>query len=99
MACAIELQKVRNIIKKPIIITSAYRSKAYNAAIGGAPKSQHLTASAVDSHAIGMDLRIYLVYLVRYTNFMGFCIGKGDGSPNSNLIHADLRSLFWVDVY
>jgi uncharacterized protein YcbK (DUF882 family) len=98
MQCAIQLQKVRDLIKKPIIITSAYRTKEYNAKIGGAKYSQHLTASAVDSHAKGLDIKIYLTYLVRYaTEFNGFCIGNGI-SPH-NLIHADLRDKFWVDVY
>ena len=96
MACATQLQIVRDLIHKPIIITSAYRSKAYNAAIGGALHSQHITASAVDSHAVGLDLRIYLVYLVRYTNFGGFCIGS---HIKNDLIHSDLRTKFWVDVY
>ena len=59
MACAEQLQRVRDLIKKPIIITSAYRTKSYNTAIGGAKASQHLTASAVDSHAVGLDIRIY----------------------------------------
>ena len=97
MKCAIELQKVRDIIKKPIIITSAYRTKQYNAVIGGTKHSRHLTALAVDSHAVRMDIRIYLVYLVRYTNFDGFCIGSGV-SPH-NLIHADFPPSFWVDTY
>jgi len=97
MKCALQLQKVRDIIKKPIIITSAYRTKQYNTAIGGAKASQHLTANAVDSHAVGLDIRIYLAYLIRYTDFQGFCIGSGV-SPH-NLIHADLRKSFWVDVY
>jgi uncharacterized protein YcbK (DUF882 family) len=101
MQCALQLQKVRDIIRKPIIITSAYRTKAHNTAIGGAKYSQHLTASAVDSHATGMDLRIYAVYLARYTNFNGFCIGRNDGYSGHNLVHADLRSpdKFWCDVY
>ena len=97
MQCALQLQKVRDIIKKPIIITSAYRTKEYNASIGGKKASQHLTANAVDSNAVGMDIRVYLTFLVRYTNFQGFCIGTGR-SPY-NLIHADLRTKFWVDVY
>ena len=99
MACATELQKVRDIIKKPIIITSAYRTKAHNTAIGGALHSNHLTASAVDSHAVGLDLRSYVVYLARFTGFGGFCIGRNDDIPGHNLIHADLRDKFWVDVY
>jgi hypothetical protein len=97
MQCALQLQKVRDLIKKPIIITSAYRTNVYNAKIGGAKYSKHLTASAVDSHAKGLDIRIYLTYLVRYTDFNGFCIGSGV-SPQ-NLIHADLRTKFWVATY
>ena len=97
MACAEQLQRVRDLIKKPIIITSAYRTKTYNTAIGGAAASEHLTASAVDSHAVGLNIKIYLAYLIRYTNFNGFCIGTGR-SPY-NLIHADHRPNWWVDVY
>ena len=96
MQCALQLQKVRDLIHKPIIITSAYRTKTWNTQIGGAKYSQHLTANAVDSHAVGLDLRIYLVYLARYTNFQGFCIGH---YQTNDLIHADLRTKFWVDVY
>lgn len=96
LKCATELQKVRDIIRKPIIITSGYRSKAHNTAIGGAKYSQHLTGSAADSHAVGLDLRIYAVYLARYTNFGGFCIGS---YQKNDLIHADLRDKFWVSVY
>jgi hypothetical protein len=95
IACATQLQIVRDIIGKPIIITSAYRTLEHNEEIGGAKFSMHLTASAVDSHAIGLDLRIYLAYLIKYTNFGGFCIGN----TTKNLIHADLRQVFWVDVY
>lgn len=97
MQCALQLQKVRDLIGKLIIITSAYRTKEYNASIGGKKASQHLTANAVDSHAVGLDIKIYLTYLVRYTDFQGFCIGTGK-SP-FNLIHADLRKSFWVNVY
>ncbi len=97
MQCALNLQKVRDLIKKPIIITSAYRTKQWNTQIGGAKYSQHLTASAVDSHAVGLDLRIYAIYLARYaTGFNGFCIGS---YIKNDLIHADLRTKFWVDYY
>jgi hypothetical protein len=99
MACATQLQKVRDIIKKPIIITSAYRTKQHNTEIGGAKYSQHLTGCAVDSHAVRINLMVYFTYLVRYTNFNGFCIGREDGLLQHNLIHADLRKKFWVDVY
>lgn len=46
---ALNLQKFRNLLGNvTIYINSAYRSKTYNSKIGGVPKSNHLTARAVD---------------------------------------------------
>lgn len=45
---ATNLQQLRNYIGEPIHINSGYRTKSYNKKIGGAPASQHLTASAAD---------------------------------------------------
>jgi len=42
------LQVLRDEIKEPLRINSAYRHTAYNKKIGGKPNSQHLTASAAD---------------------------------------------------
>lgn len=42
------LQILRDEIGQPIHINSSYRPPDYNKRIGGAPKSQHLTASAAD---------------------------------------------------
>lgn len=46
LAC--NLQRLRDHLGLPIHITSGYRTHDYNQKIGGAPKSQHLTASAAD---------------------------------------------------
>ena len=48
------LQVLRDYVKKPITINSAYRTPNYNRKIGGAVKSQHLTASAADIKIAGM---------------------------------------------
>lgn len=45
---AINLQALRDYIGELIHINSGYRTKAYNKKVGGAPASQHLTASAAD---------------------------------------------------
>lgn len=42
------LNQAREIYGKPIYITSGYRCPKLNAAVGGAPKSYHLQARAVD---------------------------------------------------
>ncbi|GAH48592.1 unnamed protein product [marine sediment metagenome] len=43
-----KLQQLRDIINKPIHITSGYRCQAYNKKIGGYSKSPHLDGLAVD---------------------------------------------------
>ena len=42
------MQAVRNILGKPIFITSGYRSPAVNRAVRGAANSQHVTGHAAD---------------------------------------------------
>lgn len=51
---AMNLQVLRDHIKKPIVLNSAYRTPNYNRSIGGAVQSQHLTASAGDIRIAGM---------------------------------------------
>jgi uncharacterized protein YcbK (DUF882 family) len=48
------LQVLRDEIKKPITINSAYRSPKYNAKVGGAKNSQHLVAKASDLRVSGI---------------------------------------------
>lgn len=42
------LQAIRDKLGKPIRISSGYRDPAYNKAIGGKPKSQHMEGRAAD---------------------------------------------------
>lgn len=48
------LQPIRNLIKKPIIITSGYRSQQINFLAGGALNSQHKEGKAADFIIKGM---------------------------------------------
>lgn len=43
-----QLQALRDFIGIPIHLNSAYRTEAYNASIGGSPKSQHKLGKAAD---------------------------------------------------
>ena len=48
------LQVLRDVVGKPIRVISGYRSKKYNTRIGGARRSQHMTAKAADIKISGM---------------------------------------------
>lgn len=49
------LQPIRELIKKPMIITSGYRNKEVNNLVNGKPNSQHLKGQAVDFVIKGMS--------------------------------------------
>lgn len=49
------LQPIRNLIKKPMIITSGFRSKEVNKLVKGKSNSQHLKGQAVDFKIKGMN--------------------------------------------
>jgi hypothetical protein len=95
---AIQLQKVRDLLGKPIIITSGYRTPAHNQAIGGASNSMHIYGKAADCHMSGVPLHKFLAYLIKYTDFNGYGIGN-PLKRGGNLIHCDTRDKFTVWVY
>lgn len=55
IALANRLQLMRDILKKPITITSGFRSPQHNQRIGGAAGSLHLSGIAADIQVQGMD--------------------------------------------
>ena len=66
MACAEQLQNIRDLIKVPIIITSAYRTDDWNRRVGGSKNSLHLRGLAVDTRAIGLPLFVYYSYILNF---------------------------------
>jgi uncharacterized protein YcbK (DUF882 family) len=48
------LQVLRDEVKRPITITSGYRSPEHNAKVGGAKNSQHTQGTAADIKVSGM---------------------------------------------
>lgn len=53
-ALANNLQVLRDEVKKPIKITSGYRSPEQNAKVGGVKSSRHITGEAADFKIAGM---------------------------------------------
>jgi len=49
------LQRLRDRIGRPLLLTSAYRSASHNRRVGGAPKSLHLEAKAFDVRMENQD--------------------------------------------
>lgn len=86
----VELQKVRDALGQPIIITSGYRESAYNEAIGGATHSQHILACAVDCYVKDMPIKDFHKFVregikAQRWNF------KGLGFYDRGWIHVDIR--------
>ena len=53
--CAAVLQPLRDAIRKPVQVTSGYRSARLNAHVGGVPNSAHLNGLAADIHVDSDD--------------------------------------------
>lgn len=53
-ALAEQMEKVRALFGKPIIVTSAYRNPELNAAVNGVPTSAHALGHAADFHVHGL---------------------------------------------
>jgi zinc D-Ala-D-Ala carboxypeptidase len=80
------LQAIRTEWGRAMRITSAYRSPAHNAAVGGADKSQHLLGTAFDVAVRSSDEGRRLEALARKHGATG--IGR---YPASKFIHIDWR--------
>ncbi len=89
---AIQLQKIRDMLGKPIIINSAYRTKEHNLTVGGATNSKHLEAKAVDIKVSGITPADLALYFAKFTEFNGFGIAY-------NFLHIDLRNDFTIWKY
>lgn len=88
------LQELRDEYGKPMVVTSGYRCKSYNAIIGGVPYSQHLLGNAIDIACTDPQDRYRLISLATQYNFTGIEV-----SPTH--IHLDIRAddprLLWTD--
>lgn len=79
------LQKIRTHFKKPVTITSAYRTPSRNAAVGGTEHSQHLYGKAADIKVSGFSPSEVANYAEKL-----LCNRGGIGIYDS-FIHIDVR--------
>jgi uncharacterized protein YcbK (DUF882 family) len=72
------LQALRDHIGKPIRVISGYRSPKYNRRIGGAKRSQHMSAKAADIKIKGMkpsEVKSVIVKLIKEGKMMPGGVG------------------------
>ena len=89
MKLACNLQRLRDVIGKPILINSGYRSPSHNAKVGGSPNSQHLTGKAADIRVSGMntgELAMEINKLITAGEMMQGGLGIYD-----TFVHYDIR--------
>lgn len=82
------LEKLREIVGKPININSGYRSESYNKKVGGAKDSQHVLGNAIDFHVSGMTTQ-QIYDIIKKNNMLGE-VFKGVGLYNT-FVHVDVR--------
>ena len=78
-----KLQALRDKLKRPLLITSAYRSAAHNKAVGGAKNSQHRLGKAFDVIMSNQD-PVEFEKAAREVGFTGFGY-----YPKQNFMHID----------
>jgi uncharacterized protein YcbK (DUF882 family) len=83
------LQVIRNEVKRPIKITSGYRSPEHNKAIKGASNSTHLQGLACDFKVTGMTPKEVVVIIERLID-QGKIL-QGGLKAYSSWIHYDIR--------
>ncbi|KDR94606.1 Peptidase M15 [Peptoclostridium litorale DSM 5388] len=77
------LQGLRDYFKRPIVITSGYRTRSYNDMVGGAENSQHIYGRAADIKVVGIGSDKIAAAAIR----LGF---RGVGIYE-NFVHVDVR--------
>ena len=83
------LQILRDHIARPVRVISGYRTKRYNTRIGGARRSQHMTAKAADIKISGMtptEVKIVIEQLIQEGKMM-----KGGVGLYQTFTHYDVR--------
>ena len=92
MGFMLRLQKLRDLMAAPLVITSGYRCLAHNQSIGGSPRSYHLLGRACDISLAEGHIRgsqaTFRAEIIRY----GLTAGMNGFGIAPNFIHVDDRA-------
>jgi uncharacterized protein YcbK (DUF882 family) len=86
------LQVIRDLLNRPIVINSGYRTPEHNKAVGGAPKSYHLSGMAADIVVSGMPAAEVQAFLKNWSGGLGLY---------THYTHVDIRPVRarWGEAY
>lgn len=79
------LDELREKFGRPLLLNRAYSCPEHNAAVGGAPKSQHMTGCAADINVSKMNA-VDKYTLLKLVINLGFTVGVRD-----DILHVDTR--------
>ena len=80
------LQPIRDLIGKPIVITSGFRNPLVNRLVGGSNTSGHLTGRCADIHVDGMSARDLFNFIIKSGVKYRQCILE-----NESWVHLDYK--------
>lgn len=91
-----KLQKLRDKLGKPVVITSGYRTPEHNTKVGGSPNSQHLEGNAADIKVNGVH-PLDVAFAAESVGFTGIGVYTNDGNY---FTHVDVRATksYWKDA-
>lgn len=94
LLCENVLEPVRTSWRKPVVISSGYRSPSVNSAIGGSKTSQHCFGMAADFEIMGVDncdLTRWIQQNLRYDQLILEFHNHQEG-PNSGWVHVSYNA-------
>lgn len=65
------LQVIRDLVQRPVRVTSGYRTPEHNKAVGGSKNSLHLSGMAADIVIPGLSARDVQLILLNWSGGMG----------------------------
>ncbi len=86
------LQPGRDLLKKPIHLTSVYRSPQHNRSVGGASDSQHVYGTAADCYTPGMTgLEFFEFWIKNFHSKIGGIGLYANENVKGKFVHIDCR--------